>query len=466
MRDSKKNRVAILGVPIDNLSMEDAMQEIGDQIAEGGFHQVATANVDFLIKSIHDEELHENLCRCDLVLPDGMPLVWASRLMGTALKERVAGADLVPKLVEMAAARGYRIFLLGAEEESSARAAAWMERCYPDVRVVGRYCPEFRPLDQMDHEEILRRVEEARPDILLVAFGNPKQEKWLAMHRHRLTVPLCMGVGASLDFLSGKVSRAPEWMQAHGLEWLYRMGQEPGRLAKRYVGNALGVLCYFTLQIAATAAQAGSRSSGIVKKEVVGAATVFRIDGSCTRSLLSSLESDVCDAIFSGSHVVLDLSDTIYLGPDALGALMHLVNIARQWKREMWLTGLRPFLKRVVYATQLRDQFRMAPKVADALRRIEPDTAALTPSPDGNWAYCRIGGRMIPIHPYELQDLYRQMKILLQHKMSREQVLAQFSAAMPMLSPEMVSAGDRQDLLRASRGFKTSHLAQKIPVGH
>src|ERR1700677_4522207 len=248
---SRKNKVAILGVPIDNLSMDEVMQTLEDHIAEGGFHQIATANVDFLIKSIHDDELHETLCRCDLVLPDGMPLVWASRLMGSALKERVAGADLVPRLVSLAAARGYRVFLLGAEDASSARAAVWMESQYPGVRIVGRYSPEFKPLDEMDHEDILCRIEAAQPDILLVAFGNPKQEKWLAMHRHRLNVPLCIGIGASLDFLSGKVTRAPKWMQASSLEWAYRLCQEPARLAKRYLGNAAGLLWFFTLQLAA-----------------------------------------------------------------------------------------------------------------------------------------------------------------------------------------------------------------------
>ena len=215
-------------------------------------------------------------------------------------------------------------------------------------------------------------MEEARPDMLLVAFGNPKQEKWLAMNRHRLKVPVCIGTGASLDFLSGSVPRAPRWMQSNGLEWSFRLMQEPARLATRYLNDAAGLLCYLTLQLIATAAQAGRRSKGRFEQEIKGSAAVFRVEGGLTSQLLSSLEADVRTAIFSGSHIVIDLSQTAYLGADALGSLIHLVEISRRWKRELWLTGLRPFLKRVIYAARLRSQFRVAPRICDALRRIEP----------------------------------------------------------------------------------------------
>lgn len=447
--ESGKSTVAILGVPIDNLSMDDVMRVVEDRITEGGFHQIATANVDFLIQSIHDDELHEILCRCDLVLPDGMPLVWASRLMGRALKERVAGADLVPRLVELSARRGYRVFLLGAEEESSARAAAWMEEHYPGVSIVGRYSPEFKPLDQMDNHEILRRIEAARPDILLVAFGNPKQEKWIAMHRHRLNVPLCIGIGASLDFLSGKVSRAPKWMQASSLEWAYRLSQEPTRLAKRYLGNAIGLFCFLSLQLVATAAQTGRKSDGKISGQAMGAATVFRIEGGFSGGLLPALEAEVCSAIFSGTHIVFDLSNTAYLGPDALGSLVHLESIAHRWKREFWLTGLAPFLKRVIYATQLRSRFRMAPMVADALRRIEPLPAALGAKADGTWTFCRIGGEMIPIHAHEVQDLYSQMQFLLKHYALRDEVLKPISVKNAIAANGTDQSGEMDEMLNS-----------------
>lgn len=412
MAKTNNPRVAILGVSVDNLTMEEVLATVEVSIAEGGFHQIATANVDFLIKSIRDEELYETLASCDLVLADGMPLVWASHLLGVGLKERVAGSDLVPQLARLSARRGYRIFLLGADEKSSSGAAAWMEKNFPGVSIAGRYCPQHQALEEMDHEEILSRIDAARPDILLVAFGNPKQEKWLAMHRQRLEVPVCVGVGASFDFLSGKVSRAPVWMQQSGTEWLYRVIQEPTRLAKRYAGNAMGLLRYLPIQLAAMAMQGKRRQETRISKEVIGSAVVLRIDGDFTGALLPRFESDVQNAVFAGSHVILDMSNTAYIGADALASLIYVMNVARCWKRELWLAGLDRLLVYVVGASKLRLFFRMAPKVSEALRRIQPEMLPV-PQFGKEWAYCRIGGQLIPIHAQEIPALYRQMQQML-----------------------------------------------------
>ncbi len=412
MAKFKDPRVAILGVAVDNLTMEEVLDAVEANITEGGFHQIATANVDFLMKSIHDEELYETLACCDLVLADGAPLVWASRLLGSGLKERVAGADLVPQLARLSAERGYRIFLLGAEEESSAGTAEWMEQNYPGVCIAGRYSPKYQPLEEMDHEEILSRIEAARPDILLVAFGNPKQEKWLAMHRRRLEVPVCIGVGGSFDFLSGRIPRAPLWMQQSGMEWLYRMIQEPSRLAKRYLCNALCLLRYLPVQLAALAMQGKRRREARISQETIGTARVLRIDGDFTGALLPQFESDVLDAVLGGSHVVLDMSSTAYIGADALASLIYVMNAARCWRRELWVAGLNRYLARVLGASRLRLFFRMAPKVAEALRRIQPE---MTPVPQSgeDWALFRIGGQLVPIHAQEVPAVYRQVQQLL-----------------------------------------------------
>jgi anti-anti-sigma factor len=169
------------------------------------------------------------------------------------------------------------------------------------------------------------------------------------------------------------------------------------------------------MQLAATAVQGGSRAKGRVTRETVGTTTIFRIEGSLSSNLLPSLDSDVCSAIFSGTHVVLDLSETAYLGPDGLGTLVQLFSVAHDWRREFWLTGLRPFHMRVIYASQLRSHFRIAPKVTDALRRIKPDPMPLRIMPDKDGAFCRIGGKMVPIEVHEVRDLYHQMRILLNY---------------------------------------------------
>src|ERR1700677_3121593 len=157
-----RRSVAVLGVPFDNVTMHEAMDLIEEKIEDQGFHQVATANVDFIVNAINDQSLQEMLCSCDLIVPDGMPIVWASRLMGAKLKERVSGIDLIPRLAELAARRRYGIYLLGASERSSRRAAEALKRRFPMLRIVGRYSPPNTSLSEMDHEGILSRIEEAQ----------------------------------------------------------------------------------------------------------------------------------------------------------------------------------------------------------------------------------------------------------------------------------------------------------------
>ena len=179
-------------------------------------------------------ELLRILLDAHLVLCDGTPLIWASRWLGVPLRERVAGSDLTPKLAERAAAKGHRLFFLGSNEAVLNLAKDTLVARHPGLVVCGVYSPPYAKLLDLDHDEIARRIQEAKPDIVLVALGAPKQEKWIYMHYRKLGVPLCIGIGASLDFVAGKFSRAPVWMQKCGLEWTYRLMQEPKRLVHRY----------------------------------------------------------------------------------------------------------------------------------------------------------------------------------------------------------------------------------------
>jgi N-acetylglucosaminyldiphosphoundecaprenol N-acetyl-beta-D-mannosaminyltransferase len=370
MPDWKRRSVAVLGVPFDNVTMHEAIEVIEGQIEERGFHQVATANVDFVINAIRDRSLQEMLCSCDLVVPDGMPIVWASRLMGAKLKERVSGVDLIPRLAELASKRSYGIYFLGASERSSRRAAEALKQRFPDLRIVGRYSPPVTSLAEMDHEGILRRIEEAQPDVLLVAMGHPKQERWLAMHRHRLKVPVCMGVGASLDFLAGEVSRAPLWMQSAGLEWLYRATQEPRRLAQRYLADAYGLARHLPAQVAASAIQPRSGDHPEVLTERLGSASVISIVGSLTGALISEFERQLWRAYQEDHHIVLDLAKTAYFGPDSLGFLVHLAKKMHGRTRQLWLTGAPPHVMRVFRAGRMVRYFMNTSTVSDAIYRL------------------------------------------------------------------------------------------------
>jgi anti-anti-sigma regulatory factor len=230
-------------------------------------------------------------------------------------------------------------------------------------------------------------------------------------------------------------------MQLSGLEWLYRMIQEPSRLARRYFSNAIGLLRYLPIQLVAMAMQGKRRQQTQISQQTVGSAIVLRIDGDFTGELLSRFESDVRSAVLSGSHVVLDMSNTAYIGADALASLIYVMNVARCWKRELWLAGLDRLLVKVVGASRLRLFFRLAPKVAEALRRIQPELAPV-PQFGDDWVYCRIGGQLIPIHPQEVPDVYRQVQQLLSRSLTVEPIsaLSPTGVELNALIPEQIPA--------------------------
>ena len=228
------DRVRLLNVSFDRVTMPQTLQRIGQMIASRQPHHIATANVDFIVQSRSDTHLHQILERADLVVCDGTPLVWLSRLLRRALPERVAGSDLVPRLLARAEEQNWSVYFLGGSPQVLRQAVRNVTRQHPHLTIAGSDSPPFAPLDQMDHDAICARIREARPDILLTSFGCPKQEKWIAQNLHATGVPVCIGVGATIDFLAGSMRRAPRWMQVIGAEWLFRLAQEPRRLLKRY----------------------------------------------------------------------------------------------------------------------------------------------------------------------------------------------------------------------------------------
>ena len=224
----------MMDVPFDSVTMDQTIERIGGMIANRRPSFIATANVDFLVQARQDRELHTLLHRADMVVCDGTPLVWLSKLLGKALPERVAGSDMVPRLLAEAEKNNWSVFFLGGRDEVLDQAVRNVQRQHPSLRIAGAYSPPFAPLDKMDHDGINARIRETKPDILLVSFGCPKQEKWIARNCEAHGVPVSIGVGATIDFLAGAVKRAPEWMRHWGLEWVFRLAQEPRRLLKRY----------------------------------------------------------------------------------------------------------------------------------------------------------------------------------------------------------------------------------------
>ncbi|MDZ7363220.1 MAG: WecB/TagA/CpsF family glycosyltransferase [candidate division KSB1 bacterium] len=229
-------RVKILGVNVDRVSLTDTVARVEKFIVERKPRLVITPNVDHLIKARKDKEFKRIYEEADLSVPDGVPLLWAAKFLGTPLVERVNGTDLFEALCARAAQRGYRVFFLGAAPGVAAAAAEKLKQRHPALQVAGTYSPPFDFFNSfMENKKIEAMIREARPDILFVGLGAPKQEKWIHRHKHKLHVPVSIGIGASFEYVAGFTARAPRWMQRAGLEWLYRIVENPGRYWKRYL---------------------------------------------------------------------------------------------------------------------------------------------------------------------------------------------------------------------------------------
>jgi N-acetylglucosaminyldiphosphoundecaprenol N-acetyl-beta-D-mannosaminyltransferase len=362
--------VTIVGVPMDNLTMQSAVDRIDQFIQEGGFHQVATANVNFLVNSLRYPELQRILGSCDMVTADGMPLLWISKRMGQPLRERVTGVDMVPHLARLSAQKGYGIYLLGAVEASSSAAVAELEKLYPGVRIVGRHCPPFLPLDQMDNEDILRRIRAARPDILLVAFGNPKQELWLARHRDRIHVPVCIGIGGSLNLIAGIVPRSPERFQRLGIEWLYRASREPSRLIGRYLSDAFGLLAPLARQMFAFTRQGVRLPLFEGASTQLGGATLIPLSGGLSGFDCPDLFLDIERNRLGRSHIILDLAGLRYLDGVAVTQLIRLANRLHRSGSGLWLVNARPPVLRILRGARAGSLVHIQTSVRQAQERI------------------------------------------------------------------------------------------------
>ena len=231
-------RFTIAGVPLDPVDMTEAISRLRAAIGGRQLFQVSTINLDFMARAQSDPQVRRIFSHSNLNLADGAPVVWVGRLLGAKVPERVAGADLVPAFMKESAEMGARVFLLGGEGGVAAAAAERLMAQYPTLVVAGTYEPPRASIEDMNNDEILAQIDAARPDVLLVALGHPKQERWIDMHRDRLPVSVAIGVGCVFDLIAGRTKRAPRWMQVAGLEWFYRLVQEPRRLFGRYVIDA------------------------------------------------------------------------------------------------------------------------------------------------------------------------------------------------------------------------------------
>ena len=232
------SEVMLGGVPVARLGQEDTLEQLADWSVGARFRRVATANVDFLAQASENAELRSALATADLVTADGQPLVWLSKICREPIEERVTGADLVLPLVQRATERGASIFLLGGSPRVNPLVEERLREAAPGLQVAGSYSGRVDLDDERGVEHVIELVRRSGAEILLVALGCPKQDLFLSRHGERTGARLGIGVGATFEFLASTKKRAPKILRRIGMEWLFRALQEPGRLMKRYAGDA------------------------------------------------------------------------------------------------------------------------------------------------------------------------------------------------------------------------------------
>lgn len=231
-----ETRSKIAGILIDSVTMSEAVHRIENIIANNDSGYVVTPNVDHIVKLQDDREFREIYENAALVLPDGLPILWAARFLGCPLKEKVSGSDLFPQLCEYSAVKGYRLFFLGGRPGAAEECREILTKKFANIVVSGCYSPPMGFENDIDeNDKIVDMIKNAKPDILFVGLGAPKQEKWISRFIDDLQVPVAIGIGVSFEFTAGMVRRAPVWMQRVGLEWFWRLIMEPRRLWKRYL---------------------------------------------------------------------------------------------------------------------------------------------------------------------------------------------------------------------------------------
>ncbi|MDX1521444.1 MAG: WecB/TagA/CpsF family glycosyltransferase [Anaerolineae bacterium] len=239
----KSSKVNILGIGIDPVTMPQAIGRISAWVETGVRTYISMCTVHTVMECQRDKAVRQAVNGAGMATPDGMPLVWLSGWKSNSAVSRVYGPDLMLELCRHSQAKGFRHYFYGGAEGIPDQLAQNLKRQFPDLQIAGSFSPPFRPLTSSEDAEIIRMINATGPDIIWVGLGTPKQDLWMMTHRDRLTAPVLIGVGAAFDFHTGRVRQAPKWMQKRGLEWFYRLLQEPKRLWYRYlVYNPLFIL--------------------------------------------------------------------------------------------------------------------------------------------------------------------------------------------------------------------------------
>jgi N-acetylglucosaminyldiphosphoundecaprenol N-acetyl-beta-D-mannosaminyltransferase len=255
--------VWVWGVPFAPLKLQEAIETVATLVKRAEPAFFITANTHYAMLSKENPDLREINNRAAFIVADGAPLVWAARRFAVPLPERVAGSDMIYSLCEMASREGYRVFLAGGAPGVADVAAKRLRERFPALQVVGTASPSFHEFSGDDLVQLKTQLDAVQPHLLIVAATMPVGERWLAKHLSQLQVPVGVNLGAAIDFAAGRVDRAPKWMQRSGLEWAFRLKQEPRRLFSRYVHNALFLLTEVLRDLSLSSHQSRATSQAV-----------------------------------------------------------------------------------------------------------------------------------------------------------------------------------------------------------
>jgi N-acetylglucosaminyldiphosphoundecaprenol N-acetyl-beta-D-mannosaminyltransferase len=361
--------VVLLGLPFHDLTLEEALQDCREMLHRSGNHYLVTANVDFTAQANRDADLRKIVFFADRVVCDGMPLVWLSKIFGHPLRERVAGSDMVPRLLEICAKDHLPVYFFGSDINTLQQAGEIAAQRYPGLVIAGCDAPPMGAVVQWDNEAICARMAASGAKLLLVCLGCPKQERWIFAHHQDTGIPLSIGVGASLDFITGKQVRAPRWMQKTGLEWFWRMAGDPKRLIARYTHD-------FFFLAAASLRQARLQS----KRGKVTDAAAQAIWAPGPQPLRKVVRVKWEGALEKGSYdgapipmkldgtVLLDGSAVTFMDSGGLGRMAAMVRACRNAEEDLYVVAPSTFMKHALTSAHM-----------DSLVVIVPDEdAAMT----------------------------------------------------------------------------------------
>ena len=390
--------VLILGIPIDNVDFLEAVERIFSLVEayqrDRQARYVATVNVDFMVNTLawqsenhRHPELLFTLRQADLVTADGMPIIWLSKLLGAPLKERVTGADLVPRLAEEAARRKKSIYFLGGREGIAERAAYRLRKRFSKLIIAGTSSPfvhvagEELANAEVSDRSIIREINSSGADILLIAFGNPKQEIWFNRNRNKLKVPVTLGIGGTFKFVASTVKRAPVWMQKTGVEWIFRFTQDPKRLWRRYFVGFIKII-YLALPVVFSNCRMkwSYRILRRRKSEFVDylefkpddrTIRCIRLPSVCDQGISSQINR-VVDDLANCPSVVLDFAMVGYIDVITLASFVSMIRGARRLGVAFFLIGVSPSVKNYMIVNRIWEFFseKMCQSPADLVNRL------------------------------------------------------------------------------------------------